>query len=74
MRLVLELGVREPADGNLWPGHRRELAARRRVLQDMTEAADRLLAARIQPFLGLAQAFFNAGANFHRFGSWGLRL
>ncbi len=74
MRLVLELGVREPAYGDLWPGHCRELAARRWVLQDVTEAADRLLAASIQPFLGLAEAFFNAGANFHRFRGWGLLL
>jgi len=74
MRLVLELGVREPAYGNLWPGHGRELAAWRWVLQDVTEAADRLLATGIQPFLGLADAFFNAGANFHRFGCWGLLL
>ena len=70
MRLVLELGVREPAYGNLWPDHCRELAAWRGVLQGMTEAADRLLATSIQPFLGLAHAFFNAGANFHRFGCW----
>jgi len=74
MRLVLELSVREPAYGNLWPGHCRELAARRRVLQGMAEATDRLLAASIQPFLGLAEAFFNAGANFDRFGCWGLLL
>ena len=40
----------------------------------MTEAADRLLATSIEPFLGLADTFFNAGANFHRFGCWGLRL
>jgi hypothetical protein len=65
MRLVLELGVREPAYGNLWPGHCRELAARRRVLQGVTEAADRLLATSIEPFLRLADAFFNAGSNFH---------
>jgi hypothetical protein len=38
----------------------------------MTEAADRLLATSIQPFLGLADAFFNTGANFHRFGGCGL--
>jgi hypothetical protein len=74
MRLVLELGVREPAYGNLWPGHCRELAAWRWVLQGVTETADRLLATSIQPFLGLAEAFFNTGANFHRLGCGGLLL
>jgi hypothetical protein len=72
MRLVLELRVREPAYGNLWPDHCRELTASwREVWQGVTEAADRLLATSIQPFLGLADAFFNTGANFHRFGCWG---
>jgi len=72
MRLVLELGVREPAYGYLWPGHCRELAAWGWILQGVTEAADRLLATGIQPFLGLTDAFFDAGSNFHRFGGWGL--
>ena len=74
MRLVLELGVHEPACGNFWLRHCRELAAWRWVLQGVTEAADGLLATSIQPFLGLADALLNTGADFHRFRCGGLRL
>src|SRR5689334_21538500 len=72
MRLVVEFSVCEPACRDLGPDHGRELAAWRRVLQGVAEATDGLLATRIQPFLGLTDAFITA--LYHRYRGCGLLL